>query len=210
MSQHERYRGVALGLTLLNAGLGITLWSAICEVAGAKWNLVALFLVPAGFLVILGCYRCGRIPDDTPTAFAAWSALVPFALFYICGLYALAVPEEHRFPPWTLGLAGAGLAGALFFVRRVMRHCGRRLHRDFGVSLSWWFAAAMLAATIFAGVAILPDADMDTETKLRVGGVLGLFTVATLGNALLKAKALVVQIQAATALGSADFDTPRT
>src|SRR5215211_3200241 len=123
MNDLERLRKAALGLTLVNAGLGLALWAVLIEIGGVKWNLVAILALFAAFLHILGLAYCAEAPRETKGIVPAWIAAAGYGVFFVLVLHGLMFAETHRFDLRWGAVAAAAELVALVYLLLLLRYC---------------------------------------------------------------------------------------
>ena len=161
MSKRDRLGLVAHGLTLFNVGLGLSFWAALWVVVGAKWNLVALFLAPGAFFLVLGLGYCTRVPTESRARPFAWLATAGFATFFAWSFYELTASEDHLFPLPSLYFAELGILFSFVYVQLLIRYLPEPAVARRGALRAWWAAAGISAAAVILQGFILTESDVE-------------------------------------------------
>lgn len=170
MTDQERLRTAAWGLTMVNAGLGLALWAAVLGVLGIRWNLLAILSLGAAFLHVLGLVYCGQSPPEAKASVAAWVAAVFHGAFFACILYGLMLTDEHSFAPSFLLLAAAGTLATLVYLILMILYCENRIIEKNRTRLAWWIAVATFITSFMVWL-VLPFVELEERfLQMMVGG----------------------------------------
>jgi hypothetical protein len=187
----EGLRKTALGLTLLNAALGLALWALVGFALSVPPRLVALLGTAGGFLAIVAFVHCAFVPAASYGRPFAWTAAGAIFLYILVHLFAFAQESE----PFFLGqLVSGGLAAAACFgyLLLLILFCRARRPGN-GALIHWCVTVGLLVGMVAVGF-LLPLLAIAAERNVVILGVSQLILIGALSTLLLRMRRLVLAI----------------